>query len=278
VREYSTLEVAELAGLPENRVRRWARDKLINPGRDDRGRYRFSFQDLALLRTAARLFDAGLTPNRVTRSLRLIRDQLPEGRPLSAVRIFVTGNKVVVKDRLASWEPESRQGMFDFDVQKITKQVAPTIGARARQQPDQSSNTAEEFYESGIDLELAGRTDEAHNAYLAAVKKNPGLVGARINLGRLLHARHRFEEAESHYRAAMEMEPGNALAAFNLAVSLEDQGRTEEAVRAYQRTITIDSQYADAHFNLSRLLENNGDDRGALRHLLTFKRLLSQEN
>lgn len=274
MREYTTREVADLAGLPENRIRRWAKEGLVIPAKDVRGLYRYSFQDLALLRTAAKLFDAGLTSNRVTKSLRLIRDQLPEGRPLSAVQIFVLGNKVVVRDRLASWEPESRQGMLDFDVQKISKQAAPNVMKESRPEPIGASESATDLYESGLDLELAGRTGEARDAYQAALEKDPKLVGARINLGRLLHAANKLEEAQSHYSAALDQDPGNALAAFNLGVALEDQNKLGAAVEAYRQALAIDQNYADAHFNISRLLEKHGDSQGALRHLSRFKRLL----
>lgn len=277
MREYSTREVADLAGLPETRVRRWAQEGIVAAKKDLWGRYRYSFQDLALLRTAARLFDAKLTPNRVTRALRAIREQLPAGRPLSAVHIFVMGKKVVVKDRLASWEPESRQGMFDFDVRNLSRQVARRIPRQSRPAPEPREASAEALYESGVDLELAGRTNEALDAYRAAVKKDPTLVGARINLGRLLHATNELKQAESHYRTALKHDPGNALAAFNLGVALEDQGKTDAAIEAYRRTIAIDRDYVDAHFNLSRLLEQQGDNRGALRHLSRFKRLFMRK-
>lgn len=274
MREYSTREVADLAGIPENRVRRWTKESLLNPDRDARGRYHYSFQDLAFLRTAAALFEAGLSPNRVTRSLRLIREQLPEGKPLSAVRIFVTGKKVVVKDRLSSWEPESRQGMLDFDAREVSRRVAPGIIKRPAPVPE--TQTADDLYETGINLELAGQGEQARDAYSAALEKNPGIVGARINLGRLLHVDGRLSDAESQYRAALEEDPENALAAFNLGVALEDQGKSESAIEAYRRALAIDGDYVDAHFNLSRLLETTGDHRGALRHLTRFKRLVEE--
>ena len=275
--EYSTREVADLAGLPESRIRRWANEGIVTPKKDLWGRYRYSFQDLALLRTAARLFDAKLSPNRVTRALRAIREQLPAGRPLSAVQIFVIGKKVIVKDRLASWEPESGQSMLNFDVRNLSRQVARKIPGKSRPAVEPKEAGAEDLYESGVNLELAGRNDEALDAYRAALRKDPTLVGARINLGRLLHAASKLKQAESHYRAALEHDPGNALAAFNLGVALEDQGKTDAAIEAYRRTLAIDKDYVDAHFNLSRLLERQGDNRGAFRHLSSFKRLFTRK-
>jgi tetratricopeptide (TPR) repeat protein len=278
VREYSTREVADIAGLPAEQIRRWARAGLLASNKDDRGQWRFSFQDLALLRTAVKLLDARLTPHRVTRALRLIREQLPEGRPLSAVRIFVTGHRVMVRDRLTAWEPESRQGALDFDMRILSDQIKPHVRRRSRAELEAETYSTAGLMQMALDLELAGRTDEARETYQTVLQQDPRLVGARINLARLLHAANRLAEAEALYRAALDQDPANALASFNLGVALEDQGETDAAIGAYRRTLEIDEGYADAHFNLSRLLEAQGDERGALRHLSTFRRLIRNDS
>lgn len=275
MREYSTREVAELSGLPDSRVRGLTRAGLVTPAKDAQGVWRYSFQDLALLRTAAELFKAGLSARRVNKTLGLIREQLPEGRPLSAVRILVNGQRVVVKDRLSSWEPESRQGTFDFDVQALSKPLAARA-SRFPAAPPMKPGSAVDLYESALNLELAGRSDEASDAYKAALELDRTLISARINLGRLLHAARKPAEAESLYRTALEQDPRNAVAAFNLGVALEDQGKLDAAIVAYTRTLDIDADYADAHFNLSRLLESRGDRQGALRHLSSFRRLMKE--
>jgi len=189
------------------------------------------------------------------------------------VRILVSGQRVVVKDRLSSWEPESRQGTFDFDVQALSKPLAPRTPRPAPSELKQSDN-AVDLYQSALNLELAGRSDEASDAYKAALELDRTLVSARINLGRLLHAAKRTAEAETLYRTALDQDPQNAMAAFNLGVALEDQGKIGAAVEAYGRALSIDGNYADAHFNLSRLLEARGDSQGALRHLSSFRRLM----
>lgn len=277
MRDYSTREAADIAGLPAGQVRRWARANLLTSHKDARGHWRFSFQDLALLRTAAKLRDVPLSSHRVTRTLRLLREQLPAGRPLSAVRVLVSGGRVVVRDRLASWEPDSRQGTLDFDVETLSRQLAPSLRRAADDAPRENADSARDWYQNALDLELAGRADEARQAYRNALERNPELVGARINLGRLLHAANRTAEAEALYRAALEQDPCNALAAFNLGVALEDQGLIDAAVGAYRHVLLLDERYADAHFNLSRLLEAKGDKRAALRHLMSFRRLVRRD-
>ncbi|HUF72819.1 MAG TPA: tetratricopeptide repeat protein [Gammaproteobacteria bacterium] len=271
MREYSTREVAEISSLPEQQIRRWARAGLVTPVKDESGHWRFSFQDLALLRTAGKLLEARVSPSRVTRTLHELREQLPS-RPLSAVSLVVAGGRVIVRDRMASWVLESRQGVFGFEMEAAG--ATPESAAVSPVPPKRrATESADALYRSALDLELAGRLKEAEAAYRAALGKNAKLVDARINLGRLLHAADRLREAESLYREALDKAPDNPLAAFNLGVVLEDQGKTPAAVEAYRRAIGIDDDHADAHFNLSRLLEQNGDRQAALRHLARFKRL-----
>jgi tetratricopeptide (TPR) repeat protein len=292
VREYSTREVAEIASLPTAQIRRWARAGLVTPAKDANGRWKFSFQDLALLRTAGQLLDARVSTGRITRTLRELRDQLPS-RPLSAVSLVVVGGRVIVRDRLASWVLESKQGVFGFEMESTTataeaaataevaatakSSAAPTGSTvspiSARSSKRRAAESADALYGSALDLELAGRPAEAEAAYRAALRKNARLVDAKINLGRLVHAAGRLREAESLYREALEQTPDSALAAFNLGVVLEDQGKARLAIESYLRAIGIDNDHADAHFNLARLLEQGGDRQAALRHLSRFRRL-----
>lgn len=269
MREYSTREVAEISSLPAPQIRRWARAGLVEPVKDETGRWRFSFQDLALLRTAGKLLEARVTPARVTRTLHELREQLPS-RPLSAVSLVVAGGRVIVRDRMASWVLESRQGVFGFEMESVGESASP-LRPVAPERPE--SESADTLYRSALDLELGGRLKEAESAYRAALEKNSRFVDARINLGRLVHAANRLSEAESLYRAALEQAPDSSLAAFNLGVVLEDQSKARLAVEAYRRAIEIDDDHADAHFNLSRLLEQSGDRQAALRHLACFRRL-----
>jgi len=261
----------EISKLPAAQVRRWARAGLVTPTKDESGHWQYSFQDLALLRMAGQLLEARVSPNRVTRTLRRLRDELP-GRPLSSVNLVVVGGRVVVRDRFASWALDSGQGELSFEMESVAARLDPA-GPESAPAVLETGAGAEDLHEAALDLELAGRPDEAEAAYVAALAKDPSLVDARINLGRLLHGAGRLAEAEALYRAALEQDAGNALAAFNLGVVLEDQKRADAAIEAYRRAIAIDDSHADAHFNLGRLLEAQGDRQAALRHLSRFRRL-----
>jgi tetratricopeptide (TPR) repeat protein len=257
--------------LPVVEVRRLARAGFVAARRGPRNELRFSFQDLVLLRAAAGLVHARVPPARVRRALRQLRAQLPEGRPLTGVRVAADGERVVVQDGGARWRPDTGQVLLDFGVGDLARKVAPIVRAARRTAPPASVD-AEEWYRWGCDLEDASPA-QARDAYRRALALDRGHAGAHLNLGRLLHEAGDAHGAELHYRLALASAGHRALAAFNLGVALEDQGRLDEALLAYARALEADRALADAHFNASRILERIGRPADALRHLAEYRRL-----
>ena len=105
MKSYTTRDVAKLLGLSEAQVRSQARVGYLAPDRGPRNSYRFSFQDLVLLRTAKALSEARIAPRRIRRALRTLISQLPAGRSLSGLRISSEGHRIVVRDGDAGLEP-----------------------------------------------------------------------------------------------------------------------------------------------------------------------------
>jgi tetratricopeptide (TPR) repeat protein len=270
---YRSSDVARMLRIPAEEVRRLARAGFVSPMRGGRNELRFSFQDLVLLRAAAGLIRAEVPASRVRRALRQLRSQLPEGRPLTGVRVAADGHRVVVQDGGARWHPETGQALLDFGVDDLARKVAPIVRAAARARAPAPLD-AEAWYRWGADLEDAA-PEEARDAYRRALMHDPGHAGAHLNLGRLLHERGEPHQAEFHYRCALASPQHRALAAFNLGVALEDQDLPDEALLAYARAIEADGSLADAHFNASRLLERIGRKADALRHLAEYRRLSS---
>ncbi len=268
---YRSRDVARLLDLPAAEVRRLARAGFVEPMRGERSELRFSFQDLVLLRAAAGLVAARVPKARVRRALRLLREQLPEGRPLTGVRIAADGDRVVVQQGGARWHAETGQVLLDFDVQDLARKVAPIVRAATRRGREGPLD-AETWYRWGSDLEDAAPA-EAKDAYRRALSHDPDHAGAHVNLGRLLHEAGDVHGAELHYRRALDSPEHRALAAFNLGVALEDQGLADEALLAYARAIEADATLADAHLNASRLLERFGRKAEALLHLSAYRRL-----
>jgi tetratricopeptide (TPR) repeat protein len=270
---FTTRDVARLLGVSEPQVRAQARAGFLTPERGPRNEYRFSFQDLVLLRTARQLAQARVPSRRIRSALCGLAQQLPSGRSLSEIRIVADGQAVVVQDEGHAWDPESGQLQIHFPVQELSKS-RPTR-PRALPHTDRSNGprAAWEWFDLAVELETTDPL-EASRAYLRALADDPGLTDAHVNLGRLLQLAGQIEQAIDHYRSSLQAASADPTAAFNLGTALEELGRWDDAVTAYRQAIETDVRFADAHFNLARLYEHLGRRAEALRHLRTYKRLV----
>jgi tetratricopeptide (TPR) repeat protein len=270
---YSLREVAAMLGIPPAQIRSYASHGFLDPERGPRGELQFGFRDLVILRTAGELSAAQIPPRKVKRVLEKLRNQLPAGRSITAVRIAADGERVVVRDGDTVWNPESGQSLFDFSVAEIAEKTAPFAlraveDARAREEEIE----ADDWYELACQLEVTS-IDEARDAYERALRLDPNHADAHVNLGRLLHEQRAPAAAETHYRAALEFDPQHSIAAFNLGVALEDLGRTNEAIASYEKSLELEPLNADAHFNLAGVYERRGEKASAVRHLKEYARL-----
>lgn len=273
---YTAREAARLLDLSVPQIRGFVRAGFLAPERGSRGEYRFTFQDLVLLRTAKALVRARIPPRRVRAALRQLVRQLPEDRPLSAVHIAADGTGIVVRDGDEIWNPESGQALFDFGVSELAAKVAPLARHKAAEaRRDEARMTARDWYQLGCELE-ASVPEQARDAYRRALELEPENVDARLNLGRLLHEAGQLTAAEAHYRAAIEGRPDDAVGWFNLGVVLEDQERTDEAIEAYRLAIELDEQIVDAYYNLAHLYERAGREALAIRYLNLYKKLVER--
>ena len=154
---YATRHVAEILGLTEGRVRSFARAGLLEPGQGPGNTYRFTFQDIVLLRAARELIDQDVPPRRVRSALLSLRAQLPRGQPLSGVRVTAMGERVMVRDQDTAWDPETGQVALDFSVQELAEQVEPFAPDAGRALPGDEELSADDWYDLAIDLEAVLR-------------------------------------------------------------------------------------------------------------------------
>jgi tetratricopeptide (TPR) repeat protein len=288
---YSAQEVAKMLGLTPERLRVYLRAGFLSPERGERGRLRFSFQDMLLLRTAEGLVAERIPPRRVAHALRKLRDRLPDAQPLTGVQLAADGDRVVVRDGPARWQPESGQVLLAFPdgsppvsdapiAPLARRAVAAIAGAHDAEAPASdaagsepaTSVSADDLYQIACALE-EGDPLHAIHTYEQVLALDPAHADAHINLGRLLHEAGNFARAETHYRQTLAARPADPTAAFNLAVALEDQGRFEEALAQYEQAVAIDGRNPDAHYNAARLYEKAGKYAAAVRHLRAYRQL-----
>lgn len=269
---YSTKQAAELIGLNPDQVRHYVRRKLVQPGRGERGEYRFSFQDVVLLKTAKGLLDASVSTRKAYRALAKLKKEMAEVESLSAVRIYADGSSVVVRDDNHVWEVETGQAKLDFGTQELADNVAQIAEKHVREAATADDLDTDEWYNLGLDLEEV-EPDKAPDAYKQAIRLDPKNADAHVNLGRLYQLKGDLKHAKRHYELALTARPGHQLAYYNLGTVFDELDEVGKAADFYERAPGI----PDAHYNLARICELNGDEVSALRHMRQYRDLLDQE-
>jgi len=265
---FTLRRVQAMLGLSRTVVAGLIAEGFVVPTRGRRNEWRFTFQDLMLLRTAHALQAAQIPPRRILRALSRLKATLPDALPLTGLRITAIGSDVAVRDRSGRWRADSGQLLMDFDV------VAPVAGSVAiieRDQRDQGDG-GQAWFERGRALEATDAA-AAEAAYLQALALAPEHADAYINLGALWCEAGRFAEVVKLSKQAVARCPGCALIRFNQGVALDHLERLGEAQASYEQCLELDPTLADAHYNLARVREQLGDKRGALRHFSAYRRL-----
>jgi tetratricopeptide (TPR) repeat protein len=210
----------------------------------------------------------------VRRALAALARELPEGRPLSGLRIAADGRQVAVFDGSAAWQPETGQTLFQFDVDPLVRQVEALRGGGTGARPDADGRRerAERAFEQALDLEDVD-PKAAAEAYGRALELDPERVDAYVNLGRIAHEAGDARRAVRLYEEARLRSPDDPVVHFNLALAVEDTRGPEAALEHYERALALDPAFADAHYNLAGLCEQLGRERDAIRHYRAYRRL-----
>ena len=265
-----TLRVAqEKLGLTRTVLSGLISAGFVTPARGARNEHRFTFQDLALLRTAYALQKSNVAPRKILASLAKLKASLPAEIPLTGLRITAIGADVAVRDVQGNLESAaSGQYLLDFEVAGF----GASVSFLDRGPPADSGPDAAAYFRQGERLEAEDGV-AALAAYQKAIELDPSFANAYLNLGAVLCEAQHCEAAVSLYNRAIVACPNSALIRFNRAVALEELDRFEEAMLSYEIGLKLDPSLADAHFNIARLKERLGDTRSALRHFHAYRKL-----
>ena len=222
MQRFGVREVEKLLRLPRRTIHGLVRAGFVSPERGPRQSYRFSFQDLIVLRTAQALAAANVPAKRIARSLRELRRSLPQSMPLSGLSIGAVGDRVVVKEGASRWQAESGQYLLAFEGDPAAGQLK--VIAEEGVSVDGEIDRAYELHE-------AGRLKEAEAVYRKLLEEAGPDALVFFNLGVLLEDMERKAQAAESYQAALQLDPLMADCHYNLALVCEQLGRPHEAIR-----------------------------------------------
>jgi tetratricopeptide (TPR) repeat protein len=271
--EYGVRDVEKLLRLPRSTIRALIAAGFVSPARGPRNAWRFSFQDLIVLRTAQALANAKVPQRRITRSVRELRRHLPDQMPLSGLTICAVADRVVVKERGSRWQAESGQYLLEFDGDPADG----SLSVIERNKATAALSDAQEWFDRAVALEREN-VEAALQAYAQAIAADPALLDAHINFGRLLHEGGRFAQAEQVYREAVKACGSDPLLQYNLGVLLDDMDRQTEAMDAYEAALRADPGLADGHYNLALLYEKLERPKEAIRHMARYRALVGSRS
>ncbi len=261
-RIYGLRELTRILSLTPRRLAQLRRLELLS---HDGG---YTFRDLLAARAASALLDAGASVRQIREALLALRKQDPDlESPLTEVRFFVEGGRLLAQSDRVRFDPRSGQTVLALDAGDLSRAAAATLAAGLVRPLKPPVEQAEMWFDRASDCESdPARWEEAIEAYRRVVAIDPTYAAAWNNLGLLLHRMGQYAEARQAYAAALEQDPGCAEAAYNLGSLEEDTGQVEQAIRHYRRALAIRPDYADAHFNLAAALARAGRGREAVGH------------
>jgi tetratricopeptide (TPR) repeat protein len=172
---------------------------------------------------------------------------------------FAAGNALVdqerqVKTELAKAPADQRDAMkqklTDLSNQAVTEyQTAQK--AVGEKDPNQHLFQAK----LGEAYDLAGRNDEAIQAYQQAIALKGDVPGDYNNLGNVLARAGKIEEAKAAYTKSAELDPPNAAMAWrNFGISLYNANRLGDAVEPFQKSVELDPKSAQTWYLLGASL------------------------
>jgi tetratricopeptide (TPR) repeat protein len=258
----STAQLSQMLQVPGQRIRAWVSGGLIQPTTSVLGVHFFDFRQVSWAKTLCRLDKAGVTPERIRRSLEQLREWLPDvDQPLAQLAVLESDGQLLVRLGDGQLAEPTGQGLFDF-----TDENPSTLNAGP--QP----RTAAAYFLQGSNLEQAGRLTEAAQAYHLALMFGGPDPAICFNLGNVLYALGKKDQALERFAQAVDGDPSLAAAWLNLGNLLTEREQFTEAVAAYERVLALEPLHADAHYNLADTLDHLGREAEAVPHWRSYLR------
>ena len=132
---FTCQQVMNITALSRRQLGYWRKTRLIAPQEHTTGGHaRYSFADLLALKTAKKLIDAGLSVQRIRKSITSLTSFLPScTTPLTELSLVVTGDVILVLHRETAFEALTGQEWI-YPVAELAREAERSRGIREPEQ------------------------------------------------------------------------------------------------------------------------------------------------
>ncbi len=143
---------------------------------------------------------------------------------------------------------------FEWGVRIVNNVIHAKFGTNGRYE------TAYELYVRACELDEYPETvAEAEDLYWRALRLDPTMAVAYVNLGNIRYSGGAPNDALEYYRRAIAISPLLPDAHYNTGFVLVQQEKLEEAISFFKKTIEMDRKHEDAYYHLATAWERLGD-------------------
>jgi len=172
---------------------------------------------------------------------------------------FNAGNDLLtqerkVKDDLSKAAPDQRDALKQ-NLKDVSDKAAAEFQAAQKSAGEKDPNQHLLWAKLGEAYDVAGRNDEAAQAYQQAIAAKPDDPGYYNNLGNVLARAGKIDEARAAYSKSAELDPTKAATAWrNFGISLYNANRGADAVEPLQKSAELDPKSAQTWYLLGACL------------------------
>ena len=158
------------------------------------------------------------------------------------------------KDDLTKATPDQRDAMKQ-NLKDLSDKATAEFQAAQKAATEKDPNQHLLWAKLGEAYDIAGRNEEAAQAYQQAVNAKPDDPGYYNNLGNVLARAGKIDEARAAYTKSAELDPTKAATAWrNFGISLYNANRLGDAVEPLQKSAELDPKSAQTWYLLGASL------------------------
>jgi tetratricopeptide (TPR) repeat protein len=172
---------------------------------------------------------------------------------------FTSGNALLDQLRAAKSDlakaPADQRDAAKQKVADLSGQAITEFQTAQKSAPEKDPNMHLLWAKLGEAYDLAGRNDDAAQAYQQAITAKPDVPAYYNNMGNVLARAGKIDDARAAYTKSAELDPPNAASAWrNFGISLYNAGRLKESVEPLKKSAELDPKSAQTWYLLGAAL------------------------